>query len=108
MTTMGMDFDQPKTEQFREVYRQTVMWPQWVRHLVLGLLVWMEDKYLHYLTKQRVTEAVEDWHEQEELLNPTVTWQDVQIEEKPSEVAGLPEMWISAPWVDREVGYDRE
>lgn len=103
-----MDFDQPRTEQFQEIYRQTFMWPLGVRHLVLGLLIWLEDKYLHYLTKQRVTEAVEDWHEQEELLNPTVTWKDAQIEEKPSEVEGLPEMRISAPWVDREVGYDRE
>jgi hypothetical protein len=103
-----MDFDQPKTKQFQDLYRLTFMWPLPIRHVVLSLLVVLEDKYLHYLTKQRVTEAVEGWHKQEELLNPTVTWRDAQIEEKPSEVAGLPEMRISAPWVDREVGYDRE
>jgi hypothetical protein len=95
----------PLTERFRELYSLGRMWPAWVRFLWLGLLVWLEEKYIDQITEQRVTEAVSEWYEQEQTLHP-----DPQpvITESPSEVPGLPELRITAPWVDREVGYDRE
>lgn len=95
-----------KTEQFRELLRELsrhpVAWIPGLRQLLVLVLVRIEARFLTYVIEERVTEAIEEWHEQEEILNPTVTWQDAQIEEKPSEVAGLPELRISAPWVDRE------
>jgi hypothetical protein len=94
--------DRLLTDRFKEVYGLSKLWPVWARHLLLGLLVWLEERYLHYLTQQRVTEAIEEWHRQEDIVNPTQSWTDVEIEEKPSEVPGLPELRIRAPWVDRE------
>jgi hypothetical protein len=91
---------QPLTQRFRDLYALGKPWPSWVRFLWLGLLVWLEEKYLDALTEQRVTEAVSDWHREEEKLHPTVSWRDVEVEIKPSEVPGLPEMRIRAPWVD--------
>ena len=95
----------PLTQQFRDLYALGSLWPKWARFLWLGLLVWLEQHYLHYLTEQRVTKAVEDWHKEEQIINP-----DPQpiITESPSEVAGLSNLRITAPWIDREVGYDRE
>ena len=92
----------PLTQRFRDLYAVGSQWPAWVRFLWLGLLVWLEERYLHYLTQQRVTEAVAEWHRLEEELYPTVSWTDVEVEEKPSEVPGLPELRIRAPWVERD------
>jgi hypothetical protein len=94
--------DRLLTDRFKGIYGLSGLWPVWARHLLLGLLVWLEERYLHYLTQQRVTEAVAEWHRLEEELHPTVSWDDVEVEEKPSEVPGLPELRIRAPWVDRE------
>jgi hypothetical protein len=98
----------PLTQRFRDLYALGRLWPKWLRFLWLGLLVWLEEKYLDALTRQRVTEAIDEWHREEQILNPTVTWKDVEVEVMPSEVPGLPDLRIHAPWVDREVGYDRE
>ena len=95
----------PLTQQFRDLYAIGSRWPKWLRFLWLGLLVWLEGHYLRYLTEQRVTEAIDEWHREEQILHPEP--QPI-ITESPSEVPGLPELRITAPWVDREVGYDRE
>jgi hypothetical protein len=92
----------PLTQRFRDLYVLGSQWPTWVRFLWLGLLVWLEGHYLRYLTEQRVTEAIAEWHKEEQILNPTTSWKNVKVEVTPSEVRGLPELRIRAPWVDRE------
>ena len=91
---------QPLTQRFRDLYALGRQWPSWVRFLWLGLLVWLEEKYLNALIEQGVTEAIAEWQKQEEEFHPTVKWRDVEVEIQPSEVPGLPEMRIRAPWVD--------
>jgi hypothetical protein len=57
--------------------------------------VWLEERYLDALVEQEVTNAVEEWHKEEQILHP-----DPQpiITESPSEVPGLPNLRITAPW----------
>jgi hypothetical protein len=105
---MNMDYPthtRPLTQRFRDLYSLGGNWPKWVRFLWLGFLVWLEERYLDALVEQEVTDAVEGWHKEEQILHP-----DPQpiITESPSEVPGLPNLRITAPWVDREVEYDRE
>ena len=95
----------PLTQRFRDLYALGSMWPKWLRFLWLGLVVWFEGHYLRYLTEQRVTEAINEWQRQEQIINPEP--QPI-ITDSPSEVPGLPNLRISAPWVGRDVGYDRE
>ena len=92
----------PLTQPFRDLYAKGSRWPSWLRFLWLGLLVWLEDKYLIALIEQEITEAIDEWHRQEEVLNPVRTWRDVEIVERKSTVPGLPSMRVSAPWVDRD------
>jgi len=87
----------PLTQKFRDLYALGHMWPKWLRFLWLGLVVWSEEKYLDALTDQQITEAIRGWHTQEQLLNPDPL---PIITESPSEVPGLPELRIRAPWVD--------
>jgi hypothetical protein len=94
--------DRLLTDRFKEIYGLSGLWPVWARHLLLGLLVWLEAWWIDQSVQQNVTEAIEEWHRQEDLVNPTQFWTDVEIEEKPSEVPGLPELRIRAPWVERE------
>jgi hypothetical protein len=53
----------PLTQRFRDLYALGSMWPKWLRFLWLGMVVWFEGHYLRYLTEQRVTEAINEWHE---------------------------------------------
>jgi hypothetical protein len=98
----------PLTQKFKDLYALGSMWPKWLRFLWLGLVVWLEGKYLDVIIEQQVLEAISDWHTDEGQLNPVTTWKDVKAEVLSSDVPGLPTLRISAPWVDREVGYDRE
>jgi hypothetical protein len=51
----------PLTQRFRDLYALGSMWPKWLRFLWLGMVVWFEGHYLHYLViqEQRVTEAIQ-------------------------------------------------
>jgi hypothetical protein len=90
------------TNRFKEIYGLSRLWLVWARHLFLGFLVWLEEVWIAQLTEQNVTKAIEKWHRQEDLVNPTQSWTDAKIEEKPSEVPGLSELRIRAPWVKHE------
>jgi hypothetical protein len=98
----------PLTQRFRDLYALGSMWPKWLRFLWLGLVVWFEGKYLEVVIQEQVSSAVSDWHRQENVVNPVTTWKDAEVLVTPSSVDGLDNLRISAPWVDRDVGYDRE
>jgi hypothetical protein len=86
----------PLTQQFRDLYALGSLWPKWARFLWLGFLVWLEERYLHYLTEQRVTEAVEEY---ERIDPPDVRLPDPIYTETDSPTSQvLPEMRIQAPW----------
>lgn len=98
----------PLTQRFRDLYALGSMWPKWLRFLWLGLVVWLEEKYLEVVIQEEVSSAVREWQTEEDAVNPVTTWKDAEVLRAPSAVEGLDNLRISAPWVDRDVGYDRE
>ena len=98
----------PLTQRFRDLYALGSMWPKWLRFLWLGLVVWLEEKYLEVVIQEEVSSAIREWQTDEDAENHVTTWKDAKVIVTPSAVEGLDNLRISAPWVDRDVGYDRE
>lgn len=86
-----------RLEDFRELYKATAKWPLPLRHLALGFLYWLETKFIDAKTKAAVDRALSEY----ERLVPLTSTPVPVITEKPSEVEGLPEMRITAPWYER-------
>ena len=69
----------------------------WIDHLLLGLLVWLEEKLINNRIKVELDEAIKQWetlHEQPmpDMVTPTYT-------ETPGDNAlGVSEMRLTAPW----------
>ena len=87
-----------KLAEFKALYKAWKTNIPWVDHLLLGVLVWFEEKLLSTRVENEVYEAIKEWetlHDElfmDELLGPLYT-------EKPSETStSLPEMRLTAPW----------
>lgn len=93
-----------RLEEFKTLYRHWRRGVVWWDHLLLGVLVWMEDLVIQYRVDKEVDKAVEEYHQQmslveEDFVTPVYT-------EKPSEASvSLPEMRLTAPWY-KEGGKD--
>ena len=84
--------------EFKALYKAWKTKIPWIDHLLLGVLVWFEEKLLSTRVENEVNEAIKEWetlHDElfmDELLGPLYT-------EKPSETStSLPEMRLTAPW----------
>lgn len=71
--------------------------PHWLRFLLLGLLVWMEDWLIHQKTVAAVDEAIKEY---ETLHPPDVVLPPPVYSETGSDF--FDEMRLSAPWKGRE------
>lgn len=90
--------------EFRVLYRTWRRGIPWIDHLLLGLLVWLEEKLIDARVKVEVDEAIEEYKKIEPPMPDYVT---PIYTEKPSEVStSLPEMRLTAPWYD--VTYDEK
>ena len=85
-----------RLQEFREMYRATKRWPLPLRHLALGFLYWLETKFIDAKTKAEVERALSEY----ERLVPLVEIPEPIITEKPSQIEGLPELEIRAPWYE--------
>ena len=56
------------TGQFKQVYKDVKTPLPLVNFLILGLLVWLEQKYLDYTIKSNIDSAIDDYHKQMDLL----------------------------------------
>ena len=56
------------TGQFKQVYKEVKTPLPHVNFLILGLLVWLEQKYLDYTIKANLDSAIDDYHKQMDLL----------------------------------------
>jgi hypothetical protein len=92
-----------KLAEFRVLYRTWRRGVPWLDHLILGLLVWLEEKLIDARVKVEVDEAIEEYKKVEPPLPDCVT---PVYTEKPSETSiarseqatRLPEMRLTAPW----------
>ena len=92
-----------KLEEFRVLYRTWKRGVPWIDHLLLGLLVWFEEKLIDARVETEVDEAIRVYQTLQppmpDMVTPIYT-------EKPSASANshsatstsLPEMRLTAPW----------
>lgn len=94
-----------KLAEFRALYKAWKRGVPWLDHLLLGLLVWLEEKLIDNRVNVEIDEAIKEW---ETLHNEAVrALIDPVYTEKPSDTStSLPEMRLTAPWYD--VTYDEK
>lgn len=98
---MGSPLREPKLilNEFQVLYKSLKRGlPPWASFLVLGFLVWVEEKFI----QQRVTATVDEAIKTYETLHspPTVSVPPPVYSETGSDF--FDEMRLTAPWVDRE------
>jgi hypothetical protein len=85
--------------EFRILYRGiSNRLPEWAAFLLLGLLVWIEQKTIQARIKNEVDEAIEEYetlHLPKEGVIPPPVYSETGSD-------FFDEMRLTAPWVDRE------
>jgi hypothetical protein len=71
--------------------------PEWFSFLVLGFLVWVEEKFINHRIKTEVDSAIEEYNK---IDLPDVVIPDPIYSETGS--GFFDKMRLTAPWVDRE------
>lgn len=85
-----------KLNEFRVLYKTWRRGVPWLNHLLLGFLVWLEEKLIDARVKTEIDEAIKEW---ETLQPPMPDMVTPVYTEKPSDTSTrLPEMRLTAPW----------
>ena len=85
-----------KLNEFRELYKSCQTKIPWVDHLLLGLLVWLEERFIDYRIRVEVDEAIKEYQSLQEPLPDCVT--PVYTEKLSDTSTRLPEVRLTAPW----------
>jgi TPP-dependent pyruvate/acetoin dehydrogenase alpha subunit len=93
-----------KLAEFKALYKAWKTSIPWLDHLLLGFLVWLEEKLIDARVKAEVDTAIEEYQKIEppmpDMVTPVYT-------EKPSDTStSLPEMRLTAPWYTDTAGTD--
>jgi hypothetical protein len=87
-----------RLNEFKALYETVKTKIPWVDHLLLGLLVWLEDKLIDNRVKVEVDEAIKEWETLHEIDLPDMV--SPIYTENPSDTSTkLPEMRLTAPWI---------
>ena len=93
-----MGSDQLKLNEFKVLHKAlTRNMPPWLSFLVLGFLVWVEEKTIQVRIKNTVDAAIEEY---EQVDPPKVVLPEPVYSETGDNF--FDEMRLTAPWVDRE------
>ena len=85
-----------KLAEFRALYKAWKRGIPWLDHLLLGLLVWFEEKLIDNRVNVEIDEAIKEW---ETLHTPLPDMVFPVYTERPVETStSLPEMRLTAPW----------
>jgi hypothetical protein len=92
-----------KLAEFRALYKSWKTSVPWLDHLLLGLLVWLEEKLINARVKVEVDEAIKEWETLQppmpDMVTPVYTETPSATSIARSEQATrLPEMRLTAPW----------
>jgi len=94
-----MGSDQLKLNEFKTLYRVLKQgMPPWFSFLVLGLLVWVEEKFIDIRIKTEVDEAIKEYetlHSPPEVVLPEPVYSETGDD-------FFDEMRLTAPWVAQE------
>ena len=93
-----------RLQEFRVLYKTWKRGVPWLDHLILGLLVWLEEKLIDARVKAEVDTAIEEYKEIEPPIPDMVT--PVYTERLVDTSTSLPEMRLTAPWYD--ITYDEK
>ena len=93
-----MGSDQLILNEFQVLYKSLKRGlPPWASFLLLGFLVWIEEKVIKVRVETTVSEAIKEY---ERVDPPTVSVPPPVYSETGSDF--FDEMRLTAPWVDRE------
>jgi hypothetical protein len=93
-----MGSDQLKLNEFKALYKAlTKGMPEWYHFLVLGFLVWVEEKFIDHRIKTEVDEAIKEY---EKVDPPKVVIPPPVYSETGDDF--FDEMRLTAPWVVQE------
>ena len=94
-----MGSDQLKLNEFKTLYRVLKQgMPPWFSFLVLGFLVWVEEKFIDIRIKTEVDEAIKEYetlHSPPEVVLPEPVYSETGDD-------FFDEMRLTAPWVAQE------
>jgi hypothetical protein len=80
--------------EFKALYKAWKTKIPWVDHLLLGVLVWLEEKLIDNRVKVELDEAIKEW----ETLQPPSILPPIYTEKPSATSTSLPEMRLTAPW----------
>ena len=84
-----------KLVETKTLYRHLKSGIPWLDLLVLGVLVWLDERLIQLRTDQAIENALEEY---EKVDPPEVELPSPVYTEQESTVEGLPEMRLQAPW----------
>lgn len=94
-----MGSHQLKLNEFKTLYRVLKRGlPPWASFLLLGFLVWVEERFIDYRVTTTVDEAIKTYetlHSPPEVVIPPPVYSETGSD-------FFDEMRLTAPWVDRE------
>ena len=82
--------------EFKALYKAWKTKIPWVDHLLLGFLVWVEEKLIDNRVRVEVDEAIKEYQLLQEPMPNCVT--PVYTETSSDTSTRLPEMRLTAPW----------
>ena len=96
---MGSTVTPLRLNEFRTLYRFLRRgWPDWAAYLLLGFLVWVEERFIQQRVTTTVDEAIEEYetlHSPPEVVVPPPVYSETGSD-------FFDEMRLTAPWVGRE------
>ena len=94
-----MGSHQLKLNEFKALHKWlTQNMPDWLAFLVLGFLVWVEERFINQRIKTEIDSAIKEYEKEEEVVNPSVP--DPLYSETGD--GFFDEMRLTAPWVVQE------
>ena len=93
---MQSDVEQKRLRlnEFKALYKALKTNTPWVDHLLLGVLVWIEEELINNRVRVELDEAIKEW----ETLQPPTPPSFVYTESPSDTSTRLPEMRLTAPW----------
>jgi len=83
-----------KLNEFKALYKALKTGVVWVDYLLLGVLVWIEEKLIDNRVRVELDEAIKEW----ETLHPPSIQSSVYTESPSETSTRLPEMRITSAW----------
>ena len=93
-STQPVEQERLKLNEFKALYKAWKRGVPWLDHLLLGVLVWIEEKLIDNRVKVELDEAIKEW----ETLHPPTPPSFVYTESPSETSTRLPEMRITSAW----------